>query len=95
MNGARMDAAKEGASMVLNELSDGDLISVTVFNDQVKDLSGGVTTIDAATKRNLSSKIHSITADGMTSLYDVTLASGLQILQTSASVQALGGAIKS
>ncbi len=86
-----MDAAKEGASMVLSELADGDLAAVKVFNDKVKDLSDGVTEIDAATKSNLCSKIQSVTADGMTSLYDVTLASGLEILQKSAAVKAFGG----
>ena len=91
MNGARMDAAKEGASMVLNELLDGDLAAVKVFNDKVKDLSDGVTEIDSASKRTLCSRIQSITADGMTSLYDVTLASGLEILKTSAQVQAFEG----
>ncbi len=91
MNGARMEAAKEGASMVLNELLDGDLAAVKVFNDKVKDLSDGVTQIDAATKRSLCSQIQAITADGMTSLYDVTLASGLEIMQTSAAVKAFGG----
>jgi Ca-activated chloride channel family protein len=91
MSGARMEAAKEGASMVINELSDGDLAAVKVFNDKVKDLSDGVTQIDPETKRTLCSKIQSITADGMTSLYDVTLASGLEIMQTSAAVKAFGG----
>jgi hypothetical protein len=91
MSGARMEAAKEGASMVLNELLDGDLAAVKVFNDKVKDLGDGVTQIDAETKRSLCSQIRSITADGMTSLYDVTLASGLEIMQTSAAVKAFGG----
>ena len=91
MSGARMEAAKEGASMVLSELADGDLAAVKVFNDKVRDLSDGVTEIDAATKSDLCRKIQSITADGMTSLYDVTLASGLEILQKSAAVKAFGG----
>jgi uncharacterized protein YegL len=91
MSGIRMEAAKEGASMVLNELVDGDLADVKVFNDKVQNLSDGVAKIDPVTKKNLSSKIQSITADGMTSLYDVTLASGLQVIQTSATVQAFKG----
>jgi hypothetical protein len=44
-----MDAAKDGASMVFKELADGDLVSFSGFNDQVKDLSGGITRVDAAT----------------------------------------------
>ena len=73
--------------MVLHELADGDLIGVSAFNDQVKDLSNGMVKINDAAKKSLGSKIQSIQADGMTSLYDVTLASGLQVIQASASVK--------
>ncbi len=81
--------------MVLNELEDGDLADVKVFNDKVQDLSDGVTQMDTATKRNLCNKIQSISADGMTSLYDVTLASGLEVLKTSAQLKALEGSARS
>jgi hypothetical protein len=81
--------------MVLNELEEDDLAAVTVFNDKVEPLSDGVTKLDAATKISLNNKIQSITADGKTSLYDVTLASGLEIMKISAAVKAVGGSASS
>ena len=93
MRGSRLEAAKEGASMVLNELEDGDLAAVTVFNDKVEHLTDGVTKLDAETKVNLCNQIRSISADGKTSLYDVTLACGLHVLKTSAKVKAFGGRV--
>ncbi len=77
--------------MVLNELEDGDLAAVTIFNDKVEHLTDGVVKLDAATKISLCNKIRSISVEGKTSLYDVTLASGLHVMKTSAEVKALGG----
>ena len=91
MQGTRLEAAKEGASMILNELQDSDLYGLFAFSDSIEDVSQGIRPIDITTKAQIGARIRSIQANGRTSLYDVVVASLLQVLGTSVQIRQMAG----
>ena len=92
MDGARLEAAKDGAIAILETLCDGDMLCIFTFDHQVTQLLEP-TEVNAMSKVLLLLAIKSIKAEGGTALYDAVLATSQEILKRSFMTKLLQGAL--
>jgi Ca-activated chloride channel family protein len=69
MLGAKMDHAREAAKRLVQELEDGDVLSVVTFADGAR-LRVAPTVIDARSRRTALAVIDELTADGGTAMFE-------------------------
>lgn len=69
MEGAKLDNARQAARMLVDDLADGDIVSIDTFDDEAKPLVAP-TRLDARSRAQLLSTIAELHVGGSTNLFD-------------------------
>lgn len=79
MAGEKMRHAKEAAQKLVTELRDGDLVSLTTFNDRAEERVAPVR-LDARSRAQIASVIAELRADGGTNLFEGVRQAGMSVM---------------
>ncbi len=79
MAGEKIRHAKEAAQKLVTELRDGDIVSLTTFNDRAEDRVAPVR-LDARSRAQIASVIAELKADGGTNLFEGVRQAGMSVM---------------
>jgi Ca-activated chloride channel family protein len=69
MAGAKIENARRAANLLVDDLSDGDIVSIVSFNDDARTIVEP-TTLSTETRRTLKAKIAQLQPNGSTNMFD-------------------------